>query len=184
LTLRRVFFAFCAGAALLAPRTVIAQVESTPVPEAPKPDFSSMSFLVGTWSCSTKSSRRPTAFATTVTDAMSPDGWWIEQKSVNQPMSWFNHVVTFYDKITYDASTKRWIDVNFGEMGGYGLSTSSGWNGNSIVWHDPTFAPNADVASQSDTTMTKDSNTKYTQSSSFTEPSGRSVSVVTTCTKS
>jgi hypothetical protein len=181
---RRAFVAFCACAAILAPQAILAQqIESTPIPQAPKPDFSSMAFLVGTWSCSTKSSRRPAAYTTTVTDAISPDGWWIDQASVTQPMPWFSHRLTVYDKITYDASTKRWVDVNYGGDGFYGLSLSSGWNGNSIVWHDPTFAPNADVTSQTDTTMTKYSDTKYTSSNSFTEAGGRSVSVVTSCTK-
>jgi hypothetical protein len=34
-------------------------VEGTPVPTPPKPDFSSMKFLIGTWTCSDLSSRRP-----------------------------------------------------------------------------------------------------------------------------
>jgi hypothetical protein len=183
--LRRASVAFSACAALLLPGAAIAQqIESTPIPETPKPDFSSMSFLIGTWSCSTKSARRPAPFATTVTYTASPDGWWMDQKSVSQPTSWFNHTITVYDKITYDASTKRWIDVNYGGLGFYGLSTSSGWNGDSIVWHDPTFAPTSDITAQTDTTMTKDGDSKYTASNSFTEASGRNVSVVTTCSKS
>jgi hypothetical protein len=143
-----------------------------------------MSFLIGTWSCSTKSARRPAPFLSTVTYTTSPDGWWIDEKSVNQPMSWFPHEVTVYDKITYDGSTKRWIDVLYGGLGFYGLSTSSGWNGNAIVWHDPTFAPDADTSARTDTTMTKDSDTKFTSSNSFTEAqTGRNVGVVSTCTK-
>jgi hypothetical protein len=185
LFVRRALIAVCAWGVLLVPRPGLAQqIESTPVPEQPKPNFSSMNFLIGTWSCSNRSSRRPAPFTTTVTYTASPDGWWIDQKSVNKPMQWFPHSLTVYDKITYDATTKRWIDVSYGDNGTYGLSTAEGWNGDSIVWHDPTFAPSSDISAQTDTTMTKDSDTKYTSSNSFTEASnGRNVSFVTTCMK-
>jgi hypothetical protein len=181
---RRAAIAFCACAALVMSAAAIAQqIESTPIPEVPKPDFAAMNFLIGTWACSTKSARRPAPYLTTSTYTASPDGWWIEQKTVTQPVPWFNHTVTTYDKITYDPTTKRWIDVSYGDLGTYGFSTSPGWNGNAIVWHDPTFAPTSDITAQTDTTFTKDSGTKVTVSSSFTEASGRNVSVLTTCNK-
>ena len=183
--LRRALIAFSACSALLIPRVVVAQqMESTPIPEVPKPNFSGMQFLVGTWSCSTKSARRPAPYVGTSTYTISPDGWWINETTVTQPVPWFNHTVTVYDKITYDSTTKRWIDVTYGDLGVYGLTTAAGWNGSAIVWHDPTFAPNSDVTAQTDLTMTKDSTSKYTTASSFTEASGRNVSVVSTCTKS
>jgi hypothetical protein len=114
---------------------------------------------------------------------MSSDGWWIEETTVQDPVPWFPNKVTSYDKITYDAMTKRWIDVTYGDLGAYGFATSPGWSGNSMVWHDPTFVPTSDVKTQSDATMTKDSDTKTSSSSSFTEASGRNVTVSGTCTK-
>src|ERR1700719_1015700 len=101
-----------------------AQVESTPIPQAPKPNLSPLSYLVGTWSCSTQSARRPAPFKTTVTYAMDPTGYWINEKSVTEPMSWFPTGLTSYDKITYDPQEKHWIDLSYDERGGYGYSVS------------------------------------------------------------
>jgi hypothetical protein len=161
-----------------------AQVESTPIPAPQKPDFSSMSFLVGAWSCSTKSSRRPAAFVTRVTYAMDPTGYWLNQTSIVAPLSWMSRRLTSWDKITYDSDTKRWVDVAYDEQGGYGLSVASGWNGDNIVWHDLSFAPSPQISAQSDTTFTRVSSAKYQTSQSFTEANtGRKVDVATVCTK-
>ena len=168
------------------PCYAVAQVESTPIPMPGKPNFSSMQFMIGTWSCSIKSSRRPAAYSTTATYSMDPTGLWIDQTSVTKPMKWFASQANLvaYDKITYDATTHRWVDVNYDKQGGYGLSFASGWDGNKIVWHDVSFAPSADIKSQTDTTVTKVSDTKMTSSSSFTEAkTGRVVSVTGVCTK-
>ena len=42
-----------------------AQVESTPIPAPNKPNFAPVEFLLGTWTCKTKSARRPAAYVTT-----------------------------------------------------------------------------------------------------------------------
>jgi hypothetical protein len=163
-----------------------AQVESTPIPMTGKPNFSSMQFLIGTWSCSIKSARRPAPYITTSTYAMNPNGWYIDEKSLTPPMKWFASQTNLaaYDKITYDPTTHRWVDVTYDNQGGYGLSFASGWNGNKIVWHDVSFAPTSDIKSQTDTTVTKVSSTKMTWSSSFTEAkTGRVVAVTGLCTK-
>ena len=47
-----------------APAFVLAQVESSPVPKPPKPDFSVLAYRVGTWTCTNVSSRRPAPFTT------------------------------------------------------------------------------------------------------------------------
>ena len=181
---KRLMFAFGALLLFAMPLKGATQTpETTPVP-TPKPDLSGMQFLIGTWSCSTKSARRPAPFTSTSTYTMSPDGWWIEETTVQNPVPWFPQKTTTYDKITYDPGTKRWIDVMYGDLGAYGLTTSSGWNGSKMVWHDANFAPGADVKSQTDATMTKDSAAKTTTTSSFTEASGRSIAVVQSCTKS
>ena len=176
-----------AAAALLAaaaPAYARAQVESTPIPAPSKPNFSSMEFLVGTWTCSTKSARRPAAYVTTSTYSMDPTGYWLNETSTTAMTSWISRKLTTWDKITYDADSKRWVDVAYGDGGAYGLSFSSGWQGNKMVWHDAGFAPSPDISAQTDTTNTKVSATKLTTSSSFTEAkSGRHVAVTGTCTK-
>jgi hypothetical protein len=51
-----------------------ASADDAPVySQPPKPDFSSMKFLVGSWSCSTKSARRPFAVASTAYVHARPD---------------------------------------------------------------------------------------------------------------
>ncbi len=183
--LSRTLVALCTCAVLIAPGAALAQmVEATPVPLPSPPDFSSMNFMVGTWSCSTLSARRPAAYTSKATYALDPSGWWLNAMTATDAMAWFPHATTTYDKITYDASTSRWIDLTYGDLGAYGFTTAPGWVGNTMVWHDPTFAPNGDIVAQTDTTMTKVSDTKFTQTSSFTEKGGRNVAVTTTCTKS
>lgn len=184
MTFKRLAFVLASVGVLVAPIVAVAQtMETTPFPLPPKPDFSSMQFLIGTWNCSTKSSRRPAPVTSTSTYTMNPDGWWINETTVGNPVPWFPQKSMAYDKITYDSDTKRWVDVTYGDFGAYGLALASGWDGNKMVWHDPTFAPGADVKSQSDTTTTKDSASKTTSTSSFTEASGRTINVVSTCTK-
>jgi hypothetical protein len=177
---------FVAAAVMAAatPSLAGAQVETTPIPTPNKPNFSSMSFLVGTWTCSTKSSRRPAAFMTTSTYTTDPGGWWMNEMSVTNPMKWFPTKVTTWDKFTYDSDTHRWVDVTYGTPNAYGLSFSRGWTDNKMVWHDVSFAPTSDISSQTDNTITKVSDTKMTTSSSFTEAKGgRVVSVTGVCTK-
>ncbi|MGB8908488.1 MAG: hypothetical protein WCC84_07035 [Candidatus Cybelea sp.] len=184
----RIYRAFIAVAVLAAalPSYALAQVESTPIPNPGKPNFSPMQFMIGTWSCSIKSARRPAAYTLTATYAVDPGGWWINQTTVTNPMKWFatQTKLTSYDRITYDATTHRWVDVLYDNQGGYGLSFAKGWNANKIVWHDVSFAPTSDISGQTDTAVTKVSDTKMTSSSSFTEAkTGRVISVTGICTK-
>jgi len=182
--MKRILVAVAIALAAAIPSYAVAQVESTPIPAPVKPNFSSMSFLLGTWTCSTKSSRRPAAYVTTSTYAMDPTGYWIGETSTTKTTSWISRKLTIWDKITYDPDTKRWVDVLYGDGGAYGLSFSSGWDGNKMTWHDVGFAAGPDIASQTDTTNTKVSPTKMTSMSSFTETkTGRSVTVSGICTK-
>jgi len=172
--------------AVATPSYAPAQVESTPIPASGKPNFSPMQFMIGTWSCSTKSARRPAPYLTTSTYSIDPNGWYIDVTSVTNPMKWFasQSKLTSNDRITYDSTTHRWVDVYYDNQGGYGLSFSSGWNGNKITWHDVSFAPTSDVKSQTDNVVTKVSDTKMTSASSFTEAkTGRVVAVTGVCTK-
>jgi len=85
--------------------------------------------------------------------------------------------------MTYDPSTSRWIDIAYDQSGGYNVSTSPGWSGNSITWTDAVITKTNATASTNPTTLTKVSDTKTTSKSSFKEPSGRVVTVTATCTK-
>lgn len=172
-------FAFaCSGSALAQ------TIESTPIPATQKPDFSSMAFLTGTWSCSVKSSRRPAAYTFTQTFTMDPSGYWLIENDKNQPASWApNAGVNAETRYTYDPDTKRWISVTSGDMGVYDFSTSPGWSGNTMIWHSDAFAKGPDITSQSDTTMTKVSPTRVTTASTFDTSAGKHVTVAGVCNK-
>jgi hypothetical protein len=159
------------------------QIDTTPIPLPPKPDLSAMKFLVGTWSCSSKSARRATASTATVTYAMDPTGYWILETTKAPGVPWYPHASVSTDHITYDASTKRWVDTSTDDTGGYDMSVSDGWHGNTMVWHEVTYAKGADIASSSDSTQTKNSETKVSFVSSFKTTKGRVVGVSGTCTK-
>jgi hypothetical protein len=158
-------------------------MESTPAPKPPKPNFAPYTFLVGTWTCDTKSARRPAAYHTTTTYAFDPTGYWLVGKSTTKAMAWFPYESSGTDRITYDAETGRWIEAFNGTFGGYDLSESKGWSGPTLVWHNLAFARGKDVASQRDLTITKVSSSKMTSQTTFTTVKGRSVGVTTNCTK-
>lgn len=173
-------------AAAVLPSFALAQVESTPIPMPGQPNFSGMRFMLGTWTCSIKSARRPAAYIVTSTYTLDPNGWYINETSTTKPMKWFatQSRTVQMDKITYDPTTHRWVDVTYDNQGGYGLTFSRGWNGNMITWHDVSFAPSSDIKSQSDNVLTKVSNTKVIGTSTFTETkTGRVVGVRSVCIK-
>ncbi len=158
-------------------------IEATPIPKPAKPDFSSWKFFVGTWSCEQKSSRRPAAYKWTITWALDDTGYWLTGKSTLKGVPWFPYPSTSQDLITYDSDTGRWIDASSSSLGGYDLSESKGWAAGKIVWHDLAFAKGKDVASQTDDTITKVSDTKATEYSSFTTVKGKTVTVKGSCLK-
>jgi len=170
---------FSSGTALAA----TPNVEATPVPTAPKPNFSKMAFMGGTWTCSIMSSRRPGPYTTTSTTTTSNDGYWMATQATTNTTSWIPQALTTVDRMTYDPSTSRWVDLATDDHGGYDLSTSPGWSGNTIVWTDVTYPKTNATATNNPTTITKISDTKTTSVNSFKEPSGRLVTVKSTCTK-
>jgi hypothetical protein len=157
-------------------------IETTPIPLPPKPDWSSMKFLAGTWQCSTQSSRRPGPYHSTIVTMMDPTGYWMVQKSATPKVAWAT-ALNSVDEITYDNDQHRWVDVYTDDQGNYGVTFSPGWSGNTMVWKDPLFAPGPDVIATSPLTVTKVSDAKQTAHSSFTEKSGRVNTVDTVCTK-
>jgi hypothetical protein len=143
-----------------------------------------MRFLLGTWSCATKSARRPIAVMSTDTYALDPTGYYLVWKSSSKGSPWYPYPSTSTDMITYDSQIKQWADGTTSTLGAYGLSMSKGWVGNKIVWHPVNNTPYLDVASVSDYTETKVSPTKLVGLSSFATKSGKTVSVTYSCTKS
>ena len=150
----------------------------------PKPDFSPMNFLFGTWSCSTKSARRPSAVASTDTYELDPTGYYIVYESKSEPVPWANYPQDQKQMITYDPELKQWASVLTSTLGDYGLFMSTGWKDGKLVWHPVNNTPYLDIASSSDFTIAKVNDTRMTNSSSFATKAGATVSVNGTCTKS
>jgi hypothetical protein len=155
-------------------------IETTPIPVLTKPDFSKM--FLGTWRCSTKSSRRAWSYETTSTAHVSSDGYWLVTKSAvaKTPV---NGAFQSTDLVTYDFSRRRWVDIETDDQGNYDVTTSPGWRGSTIVWTDA-FAPkSAGIASANPTSLTRVSAIKYTSLWSFVELGGRVVTVKSLCNK-
>jgi len=171
--------------ALLVGTAAIGQVETTPIPRPAKPDFSSMQFLIGTWNCVESNTRRAASYGSTVTNTMDASGFWMDTKTLAHATSWDRYPGVGMDKTTYDAANSRWVDVGTDDEGNYSISTSSGWNGNTIVWHpiSITSVSSGNVVSSGATTITKVSGTKYTYTGSFKESGGRTVTLKGTCNK-
>lgn len=160
------------------------QVEGTPVPTAPKPDFSKAQYLVGTWTCSDLSSRRPGPFTTTQVYSMDPSGYWIIRDDTIHKASWIPRDVHNQTRITYDSRAKKLIRITYGDQGGYSLATAPMSDGNQLTYTYVSQTKAPDIASYAPEIFTKVSDTKKTLTTSFTENNGRVVTVKETCTKS
>ncbi len=168
------------GAAALAAAPTI---EGTPVPMRPKPDFSTMKFLIGTWQCTDSSSRRPGPFTTTEVYSMDPGGYWIVRDTTTHKASWIPREVHGQSKYTYDTFAKRFVRITIGEYGGYSVATAPMPVGNKKTYTYVIQTKAPDVASYAPEVYTVVSQTKKIMTSSFTETSGRVVMVKETCTK-
>jgi hypothetical protein len=160
------------------------KVEGTPVPTRPKPDFSSMQFLIGTWTCSDLSSRRPGPFTITEVYSMDPSGYWVVRDDTTHKASWIPRDFHSQTKYTYDALARRWIRISTGETGAYAVATATMPVGNQKTYTYVIQTKAPDVASYAPEVFVKVSDTKKTMTTSFTENSGRVVTVKETCTKS
>lgn len=159
------------------------KVEGTPVPMRPKPDFSTMQFLVGTWSCVDMSSRRPGPFNTTEVYSMDPTGYWMIRETTTHKASWIHREFQSETKYTYDAAAKQWVRIVTGDQGGYSVATAPMPTGSKKIYTFIIQTKAPDIASYAPEVYTKTSNTKKMMTTSFTETSGRVVNVKETCTK-
>jgi hypothetical protein len=180
---RTVLFAVSLTFALSSSAVLAQTSAATPIPLSPKPDFSAMSYFVGSWSCSFRSARRPGPQHFTTVATLDPGGRWLVEKTEIQPVAWFPHAVSELDMITYDPFAKRWVDVETDSAGGYDLSATNGWSGDALVWKDLAFVPSNDVVSSTELRLKKISSAKYTSTNSFTTKKGRTVGTSTVCTK-
>jgi hypothetical protein len=154
-------------------------------PTPPKPDFSSMRFLLGTWNCVSRSERRGNEVSRlTSTYTLAPDGYFMKQVTKSSKVSYSAFNPTTTDWVTYDSNAKRWIDVEVGSYGSYGYSTSTGWEHGHILWSDDSFLPDGDVTSSTGTLINKISDTKFIGLSAFTTTAGLLNRVTTSCAKS
>jgi hypothetical protein len=163
--------------------TLVAQVEHTPIPRDPKPDWAPMSFLIGSWTCSVASSRRPQSFAQHVTTTISPDGYWLVTRTITDKVPWNPITITNTDYITYDKTTQRWIDMSMDDYGAYDVSSSPGWTGQNITWTEIAY-PRLHGAATNDPRIFKKLDDTHTETdTSFTETAGQRVTIKTTCAK-
>jgi hypothetical protein len=160
------------------------KVEGTPVPTAPKPDLSSMNFLIGTWTCSDLSSRRPGPFTITEVYSMDPTGYWVIRNDTTHKASWIPRDFHSQTRYTYDSVAKRWIRISAGDTGNYAVATAAMPVGSTKTYTYVIQSKAADIASYEPEVYNKVSATKKTMTTSFTETGGRVVHVTETCTKS
>jgi|SRR5580692_1713866 hypothetical protein len=149
----------------------------TPVP-MPSPDFSSMMFLTGTWSCTQmlRGKQRPD----TSTTSLGMDGAWMVGQDTAPPFDQYRtYALKTTTYTTYDATIKQWVSVSVDNSGGYGTSTSPGWDGNTITW----TTKNLDGSSGTDVS-TKVSDTQTSDASTGTDAKGNVTKTTITCTKS
>jgi hypothetical protein len=159
-------------------------IESTPVPTRPKPDLSSMNYLIGTWTCSNLSSRRPGPFTVTQVYSMDPTGYWVVRNDTTHKASWIPAELQSETKITYDAVSKHWIRITTTDRGGYAVSTAPMTTGKTRTFTYVTQTQTPDIASYAPEVYTRVSDTQRSMTTSFTETNGHVVTVKQTCTKS
>jgi hypothetical protein len=149
----------------------------TPVP-IPKPDFTSMNFLVGTWTC-TQPLRGKTRSETDVY-TMSNDGMWLVDATTSPPFDQYRTVAqNGMNYTTYDPTIKQWVVVNYDNFGGYGIESTPGWQGNVASWS----GKGLDGSSFSDV-ITKVSDTETSDASTTTDAKGVVTAVTISCKKS
>jgi hypothetical protein len=172
------------GAALIVglaavPSVSNAQAAPAPTPVAQtKPNFSSMMFLTGTWTCTQqlRGKQRPDTSTTTI----SMDGMWMVSQDSAPPFDQYRTWTLNGTGYTgYDSTLKQWVTLGVDSGGGYGMQSSPGWQGNTITWTGKNIdgTPFTDV-------ITKISDTETSDVSTTTDPKGNVTKTTIHCTKS
>ncbi len=151
----------------------------TPVPYV-TPDFGSMKFFVGTWTChgQVRGSDRPN----TIVYTLSSDNQWLRYHD-NAPVfdAYRTRPIVTDGGITFDATAHKWVDVSTDDFGNYGITISDGWNGNQIVWRDATPLSTVMNASNS-ITKTSDTELQYVRLSTD-KKTHKTQRITSRCTK-
>jgi hypothetical protein len=150
----------------------------TPVPN-PKPDLSALAYFNGTWTChqTVRGKDRPDTSTTT----MEMNDRWLKVHDVAPPFDQYRTAPVNSDTYyTYDPSVKKYVGVELDDFGGYGLSSSPGWTGNTMVWTDKSALD----GSVGVTTVTKVSDSEYNFTNTGTDAKGKAVPTTNgTCKK-
>ncbi|HEX4014519.1 MAG TPA: hypothetical protein VHX17_11635 [Candidatus Cybelea sp.] len=149
----------------------------TPVP-ATKPDFSSMMFMTGTWTCTQmlRGKSRPDTSTTTV----GLDGTWLISQDTAPPFDQYRtYTITGTNYMTYDPTVKQWVLTGVDSTGGYLMQSSPGWNGSTMTWTGKAL----DGTTATDV-ITKVSDTETSDANIVTDPSGKATPTTITCKKS
>jgi len=155
---------------------------ATPVPN-PKTDWSSMKFLLGTWTCKTvkNSMGRGTGRIETDINTMVMNGHYMQTDGTSKPFDKARTAtLTTQGWVGYDSVKKNWYSAGVSNFGGMGVSTSPGWKGGTMVWTDMW---NSDGQPLSVTTVVKNSATKTT-GTTVTKTSKGTETTSAVCTKS
>jgi len=121
------------GAGLSIPRLSEASPKSsrTPFPMG-HPDFSSMRFMLGTWTCHERLRGKDRPDTSTTTIGM--DGEYMVTHD-NAPVfdRFRNRAVNTDSFMTYNSMSRQWVTVSVDNFGGYSIVRSPGWRGDTMV---------------------------------------------------
>jgi hypothetical protein len=149
----------------------------TMVPVA-KPDFTSMMFLTGTWTCTQmlRGKQRPDTSTTTI----DKDGVWMVTQDVAPPFDQYRtFAVNSTTWTTYDPTIKQWVTVGNDNTGGYFIASTPGWQGNTMT----SASTGLDGTKVTDV-LTKVSDTETNDVNTVTDPQGKATTANIHCTKS
>ena len=136
-----------------------------------------MQFLIGTWSCTTPL-RGKTRTEQDVY-SMSDDGMWMIDRATSPPFDQYRtQSQNSITSMTYDPTINQWVQVYLDNFGGYGTSSSPGWQGNVATWS----GKGLDGSSTSDV-VTKVSASETTDANTATDAKGNVTRLTYSCKK-
>ncbi|MBC5804628.1 MAG: hypothetical protein DLM53_06255 [Candidatus Eremiobacter antarcticus] len=149
----------------------------TPMQGDPNAGFAA---FFGTWTCvANVSAMGPNMPAHTETDTMTFDsalgGAWVHQHYTGK-------VYTSDSYFRYDKAASSWTSIAVDNMGGHGMSTSSGMNGNTMVFEGP-YTYGGKTSTSRDTVTVMDKN-KLRHVGSYKDGDTWKQTDDTVCTKS
>lgn len=130
-----------------------------------KPDFSSMKFMLGTWTCHERVHGQDHPNTSTATIGMN--GQWI-----------VTHDSSSTSYLGYDRELKKWVTLGVDDSGGYFWASSPGWIGNKLTWNSKGLD-----GGTSTFTTTKISDTQTANTFTLTDGKGRVTKGAIACAK-